>query len=100
MAKIVRYQEELLKRLKDPEHSIAYLNVALADDDPRIFLIALRNVLEAQGGIAKCAKKAELNRESMYKTLSGDRDPYLSTVTKILHSIGIKLRAYPKPQPH
>jgi hypothetical protein len=35
-------------------HSLAYLNAALMDDeDPKIFLIALRNVLEAHGSISK-----------------------------------------------
>lgn len=96
MARTLNYQEELIKRLKDPEHSIAYLNAALMDEDPRIFLIALRNILEAHGGISRISKKAELNRESMYKTLSGTRDPHLSTVTKILDSIGIELRAHAK----
>jgi probable addiction module antidote protein len=96
MARTLNYQKELIKRLKNPEHSLAYLNAALMDEDPQIFLIALRNVLEAHGGIGSIAKKAELNRESMYKTLSGERDPHLSTVTRILDTIGVELRAHPK----
>ncbi len=96
MSKALDYQKELINRLKCPERSLAYLNAALMDGDPRIFLKALKNILEAQGGMSEIAKKAELNRESMYKTLSGERDPHLSTVMKILDSIGIELKAYPK----
>lgn len=99
MVKTRSYREGLLKRLKDPEYSIAYLNDALTDEDPRMFLVALRNVLEAHGGIGAISKKAELNRESMYKTLSGERDPYISTVTKILNSIGMALKTELIPQP-
>jgi probable addiction module antidote protein len=97
MVKTLNYKEELIKRLKKPEHSIAYLNAALMDEDPRIFLLALKDVLEAYGSLTDIAKKAELNRESMYKTLSGKRDPHLSTVTKILKSIGIELKTSAKP---
>lgn len=57
MVKTLKYQEELIKRLKDEAHSISYLNAALADEDPRVFLIALRNVVEAHGGIGAISKK-------------------------------------------
>jgi hypothetical protein len=42
------YQEELIKSLQDPEEALAYLNAAFTDEDPRIFLLAIKNVLEAQ----------------------------------------------------
>ena len=57
MARTLDYQKELIKRLKDPKHSLAYLNAAFLDGDPRILLIALRNVLKAQNSISKAAKK-------------------------------------------
>lgn len=60
MAKVLNYQTELIKRLKDPKHSLAYLNAALMEDDPKVFLIALRNVLEAHGGIGKIALNQSL----------------------------------------
>jgi len=44
------YQEKLLQDLQDPELASAYLNVSLMDEDPRAFLLALKNVFEAQGG--------------------------------------------------
>ena len=56
MARTLNYQKELIKRLKDPKHSLAYLNAAFLDEDPRIFLIALRNVLEAHNSISKTTK--------------------------------------------
>lgn len=94
----VSYKEDLLERLKDIEYSASYLNLALEDEDPRVFLLALKDVIEAHGGIGKASKKAELSRESMYKTLSGKKDPRISTVAKMLDSVGIELKTYPKPR--
>lgn len=47
--RLIDYHDELIKSLQDPEEAREYLNAALMDEDPRIFLLALRNVVEAQG---------------------------------------------------
>ena len=70
MKKSRSYKEHLLKRLQDPKEAAAYLNAALEDEDPRVFLIALKDIAEAHGGISRLAKETDLNRESLYKTLS------------------------------
>ncbi len=44
---LIDYQEELIESLQDFDEAVAYLNEALADEDPRVFLMALKNVLEA-----------------------------------------------------
>ncbi len=43
------YQEKLIQDLQDPEEASLYLNEALKNEDPRVFLLALKNVCEAQG---------------------------------------------------
>lgn len=43
------YQEFLLENLQDPREAAVYLKAALADEDERVFLIALRDVLQAIG---------------------------------------------------
>ena len=43
------YQEDLIERLKDPVEALSYLRAALADEDERIFLYALKDVLESKG---------------------------------------------------
>lgn len=73
------------------EYSALYLTECLDDDDPRIFLIALRHVIEAHGGMAKVAKLTGLNRESMYKALSNRGNPSLQYVRAILAALGIKV---------
>ena len=50
--KITTYQEDLIESLKDPREAAAYLNAAMEEDDRAVFLLALRNVEEAHGGMA------------------------------------------------
>ncbi len=44
------FQEYLHEKLQDPKEALAYLNAALQDEDDRVFLLALKDVLEARGG--------------------------------------------------
>ncbi len=60
------YQEKLIQDLQDPELASAYLNVAITDEDPNVFLLALKNVYEAQGReMTELARKTNLSRESL-----------------------------------
>jgi DNA-binding phage protein len=45
----VPYDDYLLESLKNQRRAKAYLNAALEDDDPRVFLMALRNIAQAHG---------------------------------------------------
>ena len=67
------------------------MNAALEDIDPELFLLALRNVAEAQGGVAQLAEKAKLNRESLYKILSERGNPELKSLDALLHALGFRL---------
>jgi len=94
--RLVDYQEELIKELQDPEEAQAYLNAALEDEDERIFLLALKNVLEAQGGdVSSLAKRSKLNRENLYRILSKRGNPKLTSLQSILHAMGLQLAVLP-----
>jgi DNA-binding phage protein len=54
------YKKDLLKEVKNPQEAVGYLNAALEESDPRVFLLALRDVLEAQGGLSHVAKKCRV----------------------------------------
>lgn len=88
------YHEWLMKSLKDKKEAAAFLQVALTeyqhDDDLEAFLLALRQVAEAQGGLAKLSKKTHLNRESLYKTLSSRGNPKLQTISVLLKGLGFE----------
>ena len=74
MAPMTEYQKDLIEALKDPIEAAAYLNAALEEGDKDAFLLALRNIAEANGGMKAVAEKAHLNRE-MYRTLSSRGNP-------------------------
>ena len=53
----VDYHELLIEDLRDPVEAAAYLNASLQEGDEELFLMALRNVAEAQGGLDKLIEK-------------------------------------------
>lgn len=88
----VSQDETIVRRLKnDPEFAAEYLKATLEDEDePRVLLIALRHLAEAQG-IAKVTKAAGVQRESLYRALSPRGNPRLSTLVAVTKAIGLKL---------
>lgn len=91
------YEEILIKDLKkNPEEAVLYLNACLEEKDPRVFLIAVKQVLEALGGITKFSRKTKLGRVSIYKMLSKKGNPGFMNVLALLSCAGITLRAVPK----
>ena len=51
------FQPILLERLHDPKEAVAYLNTAMKDGDMEIFIHAVKDVAESQGGLKKIAEK-------------------------------------------
>ena len=95
--KHIDYKEELLQLLQDPKEALAYLNAALMDEDQRVFLLALKDVLEAQGGdISAVAQESQLNRENLYRMLSEKGNPKLTSLRSILHVLGLELAIQPQ----
>ena len=79
--------------LRDPEVAAEYLSLALEEGKADVILMALRNIANAQeNGISGLAQRSRLGRESMYKMLSADGNPKLSSLTKIIHGLGLKLK--------
>jgi probable addiction module antidote protein len=89
----ISHDEAVVRQLrKDPELAAEYLRAALEDEDePRVLLIALRHIAEARGGIAKVAKAAGIERESLYRALSANGNPRLSTLSAVAKAMGLKL---------
>jgi len=91
MPKISSYQKDLIESLKDPCEAAAYLNAAIEEGDRSVFLLALRNVAEACGGMAALAEKANLSRESLYRMLSKKGNPEIKSLYTLLHAMGLRL---------
>lgn len=87
----VSHRDRLIEELRaDPQLAAEYLNAAAEDNDPRVYLAALRTVAEAQG-MAKVAKAAGLPRESLYRVLSEKGNPRFATFHAVLKAAGLKL---------
>ena len=76
--------------LDDEEVIAEYLNAALEDENPDVFLVAVGNVAKARGMTA-IAQNTGLGRESLYKAMSPGAKPRYDTVLKVLHSLGVKV---------
>ncbi|MBI3252907.1 MAG: putative addiction module antidote protein [Candidatus Omnitrophica bacterium] len=89
--KLKAYHESLIEALKDPKQAAEYLNVALEEGDPKMFLVALRNVAEACGGMSKVSRRTKLNRANLYKIFSKSGNPEVQTLSHILKTFGLRL---------
>lgn len=91
-----RYKEDYLyKQLQNPKEAAAYLNECLKDEDPAIFLIALRDVIKANGGMSKLADEIERNRESLYRSFSVNGNPGINTLVDTLDLYGLEISVKP-----
>lgn len=88
----ISHDKALAEELRDdPEFAAEYLRAAIEDsDEPKVLLLALRQVAEARG-VAKVAKAAGVERESLYRALSAKGNPRLSTLVAVTRAIGLKL---------
>ncbi len=91
MPKSKSYQPKLLEALRDPEEAAEYLNAALEEGDKELFLLALRNVADARGGLSKLAEATDLNRENLYRMLSERGNPEFYSLNALLHALGFRL---------
>jgi probable addiction module antidote protein len=96
MAKSKNYQNNLLEALKDPSEAVEYLNAALEDGEPEVFLLALRDVVDSYGGMGKLAASTSLNRENLYRMLSTKGNPEFFSLSTVLDAIGFRLAVEPK----
>jgi probable addiction module antidote protein len=90
-AKTVPYRDSLLESLKNPDEAAQYLNACLEDEDAHVFLLALRDVADAHGGIRALSRNANLNRESLYRMLSKSGNPSLNSLAAVLNACGMRL---------
>ncbi len=101
MRKTVSHHAYLMKTLAKPVEATAYLNAVAEDGEIKFLLKAIRNVVEAQGGIGRLSKKTNLSRTTLYKTLSEEGNPEVATLEAILNVYGIRIGFFPKEKhPH
>jgi len=89
------YEGWLIEQLRDPAEAAAYLEAVLEDGDQAAIMLALRQVAQAQGGVARVARKAHLTREATYKMLSKSGNPELRSLSAVLKATGLRISFKP-----
>ena len=94
MSKSVTSPYDVAEHLRTPEEMAAYLEASMeeADGDAAFIAKALGDLARAKG-MSQVAYEADLSRESLYKALSGDRNPSLDTFLRVVGALGLRLRA-------
>ena len=94
----ISHEEVMVKKLRnDAKFAAAYLKAAMEDsEEPQVLLIALRQVAKARG-IANVAKRAKIERESLYRALSPKGNPRFSTIAAVTKALGLTLTVEPAP---
>lgn len=99
MIKMRTYREYLIEKFADREKAMGYLQAALEDyqtfGDTGVFLVALKTVIEAQGGVSKFAKRANTTTEALSKALSDNDTPPFNTLVTVIKALGYRLSIEP-----
>lgn len=91
----VPHKPHQVEWLKDPRNAAAYIEAAFEENDVEGLMQAMRNVAEAQGGVAQVAEKTGLSRETLYRTLSRQGNPQVKNFSAILAATGLRLAVKP-----
>jgi probable addiction module antidote protein len=94
MKKTITSRYDVAEHLRTPEEMAAYLEACLeeADGDAAFIAKALGDIARAKG-MAQVARDTGLSRESLYKSLSGERVPTFDTILKVVAALGLELHA-------
>lgn len=88
---------DMANHLGSEEEITEYLRQVLEDNDPAELAGALGNIARARS-MTQLARDTGLSRESLYKSLSGERAPSSETLFKVMQALGFKLTLAPMTQ--
>ena len=94
MGKMKTRPFDMANYLTDEEDVVEYLRQVLEDGDPALLGAALGDIARARG-MTLLARDTGLSRESLYKSLSGERAPNSDTLFKVMKALGFKLTLLP-----
>ncbi len=90
-----RFDKYLVNKLQDHHEAKAHLELAISeyekDGDTAAFMLMLRFIVEAQGGVPQLSEKTHLNKQNLYKILTGKTTPRFDTMISIIKGLGYHL---------
>ena len=93
-SRTLNIKEDLYEDLKDPAYASAYINEAILDGDEVVLKTALADVIRARG-VAAVARKAGINRVTIYKTLKPETESSFTTMHALLNACNVQLHVQP-----
>ena len=85
---------DITEMLQTEQDIAEYLSLVVEDGDPALLAATLGDIARARG-MTQLARDTGLSRESLYKSLSGERAPSSDTLFKVIHAMGFKLTLQP-----
>ena len=89
------FDDYMTESMKDPAEAAAYIEAVMELDDPAALLVALRHVAKAHG-MAEVARRANMGEKTLFRSLSENGNPTITTVHKVLHAVGLRLSVTPE----
>ncbi len=89
-----KIRERLYEKLQDPAYASTYVNEALLEGDEVVFKTAVTDVIRARG-VMKIARKAGINRSTVFKTLKPETRTSFTTIHALLHACDINFTTHP-----
>ena len=84
---------DVTDHLRTEEDARLYLEAAFEEDlgDGRLIRAALSDIARARN-MSQLAREVGMTREGLYKALSENGNPSFTTMMKIIHALGMRLR--------
>lgn len=93
-SKTLNIKDQLYDDLKDPTYASAYINEAILDGDEAVLKTALADVIRSIG-VTTVARKAGVNRVTVYKTLKSATESSFTTIYALLRACNVSLQVRP-----
>jgi probable addiction module antidote protein len=90
MSKVPTRPYDSADYIDSPEAAAAFLEAALEDGDPQVIAATLGDIARSKG-MAMIAERTGLAREALYKSLSNEGNPRLTTLLGVLKAMGLRL---------
>jgi probable addiction module antidote protein len=88
------------EHLETPEDIAAYIEATLEGGFDAAFLASVLGDVARSKGATEIARKAGISRDTLYKSLTREGDPRLSTLAGVLDALGLSMKITVKSAPH
>ena len=95
MKKVTFSKYDVAEIINDKEDVLAFLEVALEENDPE-YLLRTIDAITRSKGMTKIAKELKLDRKGLYKSLAPDGNPSFKTVFKLIDLLGLQIKLVQK----